>query len=157
MFIIPCYLSLNALISSTYNLVLFYISECLVNSSIILSTLFFLIFLISLFFPSVFTPHSYTSFIHLSMVLQPFVWPWPLLQFRNLFYTAGRTSWTSDQPVARQLPTHRRTQTQNKRTHRHPWLQWDSQRSSERRVHALDRAATVINLYIHVQLVTLKF
>jgi hypothetical protein len=56
------------------------------------------------------------SFIHSSMALQPFVGPWPLLQFRNLFYTVGRTSWTGDQPVARQLPTHRVTQTQNKRT-----------------------------------------
>jgi hypothetical protein len=29
---------------------------------------------------------------------------WPLLQFRNLFYTYGRTYWTSDQPVARPIP-----------------------------------------------------
>jgi hypothetical protein len=35
------------------------------------------------------------------MVLQPFVVPWPLLSFRILFYTVGRTPWTSDQPVAR--------------------------------------------------------
>jgi hypothetical protein len=54
---------------------------------------------------------------HPSMALQPFVGPWPLLQFRNLFYTDGRTPWTSNQPVARPLPTHRTTQTQNKRTH----------------------------------------
>jgi hypothetical protein len=26
-----------------------------------------------------------------SMALQPFVGPWPLLQYRNLFYTVGRT------------------------------------------------------------------
>jgi hypothetical protein len=59
-------------------------------------------------------------FIHSSMALQPFVRPWPLLQFRNLFYTVGRTPWTSDQPVARPLPTHRRTQTQiNAHTHIH--------------------------------------
>jgi hypothetical protein len=50
------------------------------------------------------------------MALQPFVGAWSLLQFRNLFYTDGRTPWTSDQPVARPLPT------QNKRTHRHPCL-----------------------------------
>jgi hypothetical protein len=31
--------------------------------------------------------------IHSSMVLQPFVGPWPLLQFRNIFYTDGRTPW----------------------------------------------------------------
>jgi hypothetical protein len=75
------------------------------------------------------------SFIHSSMSLQP--GPWPLLQFHNLFYTDGSTHWTSDQPVARPLPTHRTTQTQNKRAHRHPCLEWDSnprsQRSSERR------------------------
>jgi hypothetical protein len=72
------------------------------------------------------------SFVH-----QPFVGSWPLLQFRNLFYTIGRSPWTSDQPVPRPLPAHRTTQTQNKRTHRHPCFQWDSnsrsQRSSERR------------------------
>jgi hypothetical protein len=39
--------------------------------------------------------------IHSSMALQPYVGPWHLLQFRNLFYTVGRTPWTSDQPVAR--------------------------------------------------------
>jgi hypothetical protein len=44
-------------------------------------------------------------FIHSSMALQPFVGPWLLLQFRNLFYTDGRTTWTSDQQVARPLPT----------------------------------------------------
>jgi hypothetical protein len=38
----------------------------------------------------------------------------------------GRTPWTGDQPVARPLPTHRTTRTQNKRTHRQPCLDWDS-------------------------------
>jgi hypothetical protein len=37
------------------------------------------------------------SFIHSPMVLQPFFWPWPILQFRNLIYTDSRTPWTSDQ------------------------------------------------------------
>jgi hypothetical protein len=50
------------------------------------------------------------------MALQLFLRPWPLLQFRNLFYTHCTTPWTGDQPVARPLPTHRTTQTQNKRT-----------------------------------------
>jgi hypothetical protein len=88
------------------------------------------------------------SFIHSSMALQPFVGPWPLLQFRNLFYTDGRTRWTSDQPVARPLPTHRTTQTQNKRTETsisgvgfEPTIPaFDRVKT----VHALDRAATVI-------------
>jgi hypothetical protein len=35
--------------------------------------------------------------------------PWPLLQFRNNFFYAGRTPWTSDKPVARPLHTHRAT------------------------------------------------
>jgi hypothetical protein len=75
------------------------------------------------------------SFIHSSnrssTALQPFVGTWPLLQFRNLFYTDGRTPWTSDQPVARPLPTHRKTPTRNKRTHRHPCLEWDSNPRSQ--------------------------
>jgi hypothetical protein len=31
------------------------------------------------------------SFIHSSMTLQPFVEPWPILQFRNFFYKGDRT------------------------------------------------------------------
>jgi hypothetical protein len=64
------------------------------------------------------------SFIQLSMALQPFVVPWPLLQFCNLFYTDSRIPWTSNEPITRPLPTHRTTQTQNKHTHRHPYLEW---------------------------------
>jgi hypothetical protein len=41
--------------------------------------------------------------------------PRPLIQFRNHFFTDGRTPWTCDQPVVRPLPKHRTTQTQNKR------------------------------------------
>jgi Txe/YoeB family toxin of Txe-Axe toxin-antitoxin module len=44
--------------------------------------------------------------IYSSMALQPLVGPSPLLQFRNLFYTDGRTPWTGDQPVERPLPKH---------------------------------------------------
>jgi hypothetical protein len=71
-------------------------------------------------------------------------------------YTAGRTPWTGDQPVAKPLPTQRITQTQNKRTHRHPCLEWNSnprsQRSSERRqfMPYKDRAATVIGVCVCV-------
>jgi hypothetical protein len=57
--------------------------------------------------------HTVYSFIHSfihSTVLQLFVEPWPLLQFRKFFYTGGRTPWTSDQPIARPLPKHRTTQ-----------------------------------------------
>jgi hypothetical protein len=86
------------------------------------------------------------------MVLQPFVRPWPLLQFRNLFYTDSRTPWTSDQPVARPLPTHRTTQTQNKRTQTSmPQVGLEPTIPAfgrAKRVHALDRAATVIGFKI---------
>jgi hypothetical protein len=82
------------------------------------------------------TAQSNHSFIQ-QWLYSPFVGPWPLLQFRNLFYTDVRTPWTSDQSAARPLPTHRTTQTQNKRTHRHPCLEWNSnlrsQSSSEQR------------------------
>jgi hypothetical protein len=45
----------------------------------------------------------------------------PLLDLRRFFsflilFTAGRTPWKGDQPVARLLPAHRTPQTQNKRT-----------------------------------------
>jgi hypothetical protein len=53
----------------------------------------------------------------LSMARQPFVAPWTLLQFHYLFYTDGSAPWTGDQPVARPLPTHRTSWTQNKRIH----------------------------------------
>jgi hypothetical protein len=75
--------------------------------------------------------------------------PWPHFQFINL-YTVSRTSWTGDQPVARPLPTHRATQTQNKRTQTSmprvgfeptiPVFEW------AKTVHALDRASTVIGI-----------
>jgi hypothetical protein len=41
---------------------------------------------------------------------------WTLAAFQFLNRTHGRTPWTGNQPVARPLPTHRTTQTQNKRT-----------------------------------------
>jgi hypothetical protein len=65
------------------------------------------------------------SFIRSSMALQPLIGPQPLLQFRNFFYTDGRTPWTRDQPIAWPLPTNGTTQTQNKSTHKHPCLEWD--------------------------------
>jgi hypothetical protein len=60
------------------------------------------------------------SFINGSTAL---VGPRPLLRFRNLFYTNGRSPWTSDQPVARPLHTHRTTQTRHKCTQTSmPWM-----------------------------------
>jgi hypothetical protein len=59
-------------------------------------------------------PHNwYSLFIHSWITLQPFVGPWPLLRFHNIFYTVSSTPWMSDQPVTRPLSTHRATQTQN--------------------------------------------
>jgi hypothetical protein len=80
------------------------------------------------------------------MALQPFV-PWPIFQFLNL-YTVGKTPWTGDQRVARPLPTHRTTQTQNKRTQiSMPRVSFELTIPVFERaktVHALDRAATMI-------------
>jgi hypothetical protein len=81
------------------------------------------------------------------MALQPFVGPWPLFSFLIL-YTVCRTPWTVDQPVSRPLPTHRTTQTQNKRTQTSmPLVGFEPTIPAferEKTVHALDRAATVI-------------
>jgi hypothetical protein len=49
-----------------------------------------------------------------SMALQHFVGPWSLLLLHRRY-----DSLDGDQPVGRPLPAHRRTQTQNKRVHRH--------------------------------------
>jgi hypothetical protein len=81
------------------------------------------------------------------MVLQLCVGPWPLFQFLNL-YTVGRTPWKSDQPVARSLPTHKATQTQNKCTQTSmPRVGFEPTILAFERaktVRVLDRAATVI-------------
>jgi hypothetical protein len=65
-----------------------------------------------------------------------------------ILYTVGRTPWTGEQPVARLLPTHRTTQTQNKRTHTSmPRVGFEPTISMfewAKMVHSLDRAATVI-------------
>jgi hypothetical protein len=50
----------------------------------------------------------------LSMTLQPFVGPWPLLQSLDLLHS--RTPSTGDQPVTSRLPAYRTAQTQNKLT-----------------------------------------
>jgi hypothetical protein len=43
--------------------------------------------------------------------------PWPQIFRFHDYFTDGRTLWTSDQLVARPLPKHRTTQTQNKHIH----------------------------------------
>jgi hypothetical protein len=85
-----------------------------------------------------------------SLALQPPLGPGLLLfQFHDHF-TDGRTPWTSDQLVARPLPKHRTTQTQNKRRHTHqtsmPCVRFETTIPASERtktVHASDRSATV--------------
>jgi hypothetical protein len=40
------------------------------------------------------------NYIRSSLALQPFIGPWPLLQFRNHFYTDGGTPWMGEQPFS---------------------------------------------------------
>jgi hypothetical protein len=81
------------------------------------------------------------------------LWPYgPLLNLGRFFsflilYTVGRTPWMGNQPVARPLPIHRTTQTQNERTQTSmPRVGFEPTIPAFERVktvHALDRASTV--------------
>jgi hypothetical protein len=68
-----------------------------------------------------------------------------------ILYTAGRTPWVGDQPVARPLPTCRTTQTQNKRTQTSmPRVGFEPTTpvfDRAKMVHVLDRAATMIGTW----------
>jgi hypothetical protein len=71
-------------------------------------------------------------FIHLfihqclySLLLGPGLFISVIIFFMQTVGFLGRGS-----AVARPLPTHRTTRTQNKRTYRHPCLEWDSNRDS---------------------------
>jgi hypothetical protein len=82
------------------------------------------------------------------MTLQHFG-PWPLFRFLNP--TRSRLdSLDGDQPVVRPLPKHRTTQTQNKRTQTSmPQVRFEPTNTvfeRAKKVHALDRAATVIGI-----------
>jgi hypothetical protein len=97
------------------------------------------------------TPSTYIhTYIHiyLSMVLQSFLLVLGRFFSFLILYTVGRTPWTRDQPVARPLPTHRTAQTQNKRTQTSmPQVGFEPTIPAFERVkkvHALDRVATVI-------------
>jgi hypothetical protein len=93
-----------------------------------------------------------SSVFSLNVCLSVYLWiyspcgPWPLFQFLNV-YTVGRTLWAVDQPVAKLLPTHRTTQTQNKRRQTSiPSVGFEPTIPVFERaktVHALDRPATV--------------
>jgi hypothetical protein len=76
---------------------------------------------------------SYSSVIlFYSMALPAHSVSWPLIQFRNHFFTNGRTLWTSDPPVARPLATHGTTQKRRINAHRNPCVKWDSNPRSQR-------------------------
>jgi hypothetical protein len=83
------------------------------------------------------------------MALQQIVGPWSLFRFLIL-HTVCRTTWTGDKTVARPLPKHRTTQTQNKRRETFmPWVGFEPTIPAFERaktVHALDCAATVIRV-----------
>jgi hypothetical protein len=85
------------------------------------------------------------------MPLQSFVGAWLLFSFL-IFYTVCRTPWTGDQPVSRELPAHRTTQTRNKRTQTSmPQVRFEPTIPVFERaktVHALDHAATVIDSFL---------
>jgi hypothetical protein len=73
-----------------------------------------------------------------------------------ILHIVGRTPWPSDQPVARPLPTHRTTQTRNKRTQTSmPLVGFEPTIPVFERakiVHALDLAATVIGALLYSKL-----
>jgi hypothetical protein len=70
-----------------------------------------------------------------------------IFQFLNTIYSLS-TPWTGNQAVARPLPTHTTTQTQNKHTQTSmPRVRFELMTPALERmktVHALDRAATVM-------------
>jgi hypothetical protein len=83
-----------------------------------------------------------TSLIPSSIALEPFVGPRPLFQFRNPIHS--RTPWKGDWPVARPLPTHRTTQTEQTHMHREGFERTTPLFERAKTVHALDSVATAI-------------
>jgi hypothetical protein len=78
------------------------------------------------------------------MALQPFVGSLQLYQFFDPIH--GRTFWTGDQPDARALPTHRTTQTQNRRIQTSMPQPTIPASEGAKTVDAFDRSATAIGL-----------
>jgi hypothetical protein len=76
-----------------------------------------------------------------------------------ILYSVGRTPWMGDQPVARSLPTHRTTQTQNKCTQ--TFMQQVGLEPTipaferAKTVHALERAFTVIAKFMQISSIML--
>jgi hypothetical protein len=84
----------------------------------------------------------------ISLLLLP-LWSIGLISQFFYHFTDGRTPWTGHQLVARPLPKHRITQTQNKHIHIPNIHALCGIRASERvkTVHALDRSATVTGYF----------
>jgi hypothetical protein len=89
------------------------------------------------------------AFIHSSVALQPFVGPWPLLQFRNLFLHRRYDSldeWSARRKAT--TCTQDNTNTNQTNTQKSiPWVGFEPTIQAFERaktVHALDHAATVI-------------
>jgi hypothetical protein len=97
--------------------------------------------------------NHYLITIHRCLILSVYLLYRPLLDIGHFFsflilYTVGRTPWTTDQAVTRPLSAQRTAQTQNKCTQT-PMLQVRIELTvpvfgRAKTVHALDRAATVV-------------
>jgi hypothetical protein len=78
-----------------------------------------------------------------------------------ILYTDVRTPWTGGRPAARPLPTHRTTQTENKRTQTSMLLVGFEATipvfKRAKTVHALDRAATVSGRENHCRQINWRF
>jgi hypothetical protein len=76
-----------------------------------------------------------------------------------IIFTDRRTSWASDQLVARPLPKHRTTQSRTKHTHTHEtYMTWVGFKSTipeperAKTVHALNRSATVTGRTLQISI-----
>jgi hypothetical protein len=70
--------------------------------------------------------HIHLITLSLSLFGSTALWSWAAFFSFLILYTDGRTTWTSDQLVAKPIPAHRTT-TQNRiNAHRHPCFEWDS-------------------------------
>jgi hypothetical protein len=78
-----------------------------------------------------------------------------------IFYTAGRSPWTGDQPVASPLPAHSTAETQNKRTQTsmpQVWFEPTIQMFKRAKtVHIFNRAATMIGFILCIDSVKITF
>jgi hypothetical protein len=93
--------------------------------------------------------------LYLSIVLQPFVWSWPLFQFLILLQSVGLLGRGSSPSQGRYLHTgqHKHGINKHRRPLPHVWfehtipvLEW------AKTVHAVDRAAIVIGYWTHTDM-----